>query len=236
VGLGAPDPLPLSLGLRPEPNLARWRTTPTAAGLKESVQALEGLDLLAGFPSPLELAAYAPHALDGEQSLSHLAAVAAHAGYAVVVFDVSAPEVAPAALAAANTLLLVGLATLPGILSIVEGVRLATESLEPRHRLPATAIHLALNRVRAATFSPEEVVQNGSRLLKGFPPLAASVRDDPAVDESLNLRRPAYYHSDSLRQGVRVLGDLLFAPGAQRSAEPPPAGKVYSLGPIRVRM
>jgi arsenite-transporting ATPase len=236
VGLGAPDPLPLSLGLRADPNLSRWRTTPTAEGLKAGVQSLDGLDLIAGFPSPLALTAYAPDALDGAASLSHLASTAAHAGYAVVIFDVSAAELAPAALAAANTLVLVGLATLPGILSAVESVRLASETLGPRHRLPPQAIHLVLNRVRAATFSPEEVVQNGSRLLSPFPPLAAAIRDDPAIEEALNLRRPAYYHSDTLRQAARAVGDLLFAPGPPRKEAPAEPGKVYTLGPLRVRM
>ena len=168
--------------------------------------------------------------------MPHLASTAAHAGYAVVVFDVSAAELAPAALAAANTLVLVGLATLPGILSAVESVRLASETLGPRHRLPPQAIHLVLNRVRAATFSPEEVVQNGSRLLNPFPPLAAAIRDDPAIEEALNLRRPAYYHSDTLRQAARTVGDLLFAPGPSRQETPKEPGKVYTLGPLRVRM
>jgi cellulose biosynthesis protein BcsQ len=236
VGLGAPDPLPLSLGLRPEPTLAHWRSQPTAEGLQGAVQSLAGLDLLAGFPSPLDLAAYVPHALEGEQSLRQLTAVAAHAGYGVVVLDVSAPELAPAALAAANTLLLVGAPTLPGILSLVEGVRLASEHLEPRHRLPASAVHLVLNRVRATTFTPEEVVQNGSRLLKGFPPLATAINDDPAIDESLNLRRPAYYHSDNLRQGVKAVGDLLFAPAPVHADIAAAPGKVYTLGPLRVRV
>lgn len=240
VGLGAPDPLPLSLGLRPEPNVQHWRNAPTLDGLKTAVQPYDTLDLLAGFPSPLNLTGYLPDALEGDASLSRLAGTAAYAGYAVVVFDVSAPELAAAALAASNALVLVGLATLPGILSTVEAVRLATETLSGRHRLPASAIHLVLNRVRASTFSPEEVVQNGCRLLKTFPPLAAVVRDDPAIEESLNLRRPAYYHSDTLRQAVRSLGDLLFAApavhSAQRQSQVGHASRVYSLGPLRVRV
>lgn len=240
VGLGAPDPLPLSLGLHPEPNLQSWRNRPTLDGLKGAVQSYDSLDLLAGFPSPLELTAYLPDALEGEASLSRLAGTAAYAGYAVVVLDVSSPELAAAALAASNALVLVGLATLPGILATVEAVRLATETLSGRHSLPASAIHLVLNRVRAATFSPEEVVQNGSKLLKTFPPLAAVVRDDPTIEESLNLRRPAYYHSDTLRQAARSLGDLLFAAPAQssvqRQGQVGQPSKVYSLGPIRVRV
>lgn len=142
MGLGAPDPLPLSLGLRPEPNLQRWRGSPTVNDLKKAVQSYDTMDLLAGFPSPLELAAYLPDALEGESSLPRLASNAAYAGYAQVVFDVSAQELAATALAAANALVLVSLATLPGILSTVEAVRLATETLGGRHSLPTSAIHL----------------------------------------------------------------------------------------------
>lgn len=240
VGLGAPDPLPLSLGLAPEPNLQNWCSHPTIDGLKAAVQSYDTLDLLAGFPSPLDLSNYLPAALEADTGLPRLAGTAAYAGYAVVVFDVSAPELAAAALAAANALVLVGLATLPGILATVEAVRLATETLSGRHRLSAGAIHLVLNRVRSSTFSPEEVVENGGKLLKSFPPLAAVVRDDPAIEECLNLRRPAYYHSDPLRQAVRALGDGLFATPAtsseQRQRQVGQASKVYSLGPIRVRV
>lgn len=240
VGLGAPDPLPLSLGLKPDPSLQRWHSTPTLDGLKAAVQSLDALDLLPGFPSPLDLAGYLPDALEGEASLPRLAGTAAQAGYAVVVFDVSSPELAASALAACNALLLVSLATLPGILTTVEALRLATETMSGRHRLPKESIHLVLNRVRASTLSLEEVSQNGRKLHSAFPSLAAVVRDDPAIDESLNLRRPAYYHSDTLRQAVRSLGDLLFAaPAANsgtRESEVGKPGKVYSLGPIRVRV
>jgi Mrp family chromosome partitioning ATPase len=66
--------------------------------------------------------------------------------------------------------------------------------------------------------------------------LEAAIRDDPAIEEALNLRRPAYYHSDTLRQAARTVGDLLFAPGATRKEAPRDPGKVYTLGPLRVRM
>lgn len=240
VGLAAPDSLPLSLNLKPEPNLAAWRRDPTATGLKTSVQPVNGLDMLAGFASPLELASYLPEAIEGPNSLAQLTGAAAQAGYAAVILDASAPELAPAALAACNSVVLVSLATLPGILGAVEALRLLRENLTGRRRIPAAAVHLVLNRVRASTLSPEEVVRNGRALDKDFPSLVRVVRDDPAVEESLNLRRPAYYHSDSLRQAVRALADDLFAPpaatGAQRQGRVGQPGRVYTLGPIRVRV
>lgn len=240
VGLAAPDPLPLSLDLKPEPNLAAWCREPTVTGLKASVQPVNGLDLLAGFPSPLELANYLPDALEGASSLAQLTSVAAQAGYAAVILDASAPELAPAALAACNSVVLVSLATLPGILGVVEALRLLRETLAGRRRIPDAAVHLVLNRVRASSLAPEEVVRNGRALDKGFPNLVQVVRDDPAVEESLNLRRPAYYHADSLRQSVRALADDLFAPpaitDAQRQGRVGQPGRVYTLGPIRVRV
>ncbi len=235
VGLGAPDPLPLSLGLRPDPTLAAWRTDPSPEGLRSSVQRLDGLDVLAGFFDPVALQTFAPSAEDPRSGLPGLADSAAQAGYAVVVFDVSSPELAAAALRAANTLLLVGTPTLPGALHAVEAVRLLNDLLAGRHRIPSDAVHLVLNRVRPVSLTPEEILRAGKAQRRDFPPLAAVLDDDPAIEEALNRKRPAYLHSEPLRRTVRSLGALLF--GQTANVVPSvPTGKVYSLGPIRVRV
>jgi MinD-like ATPase involved in chromosome partitioning or flagellar assembly len=237
VGLGAPDSLPLSLSLKPDPNLGHWVQNPSLAGLQESVQRVHGVDLLAGFPTLLGLSAYLPNALSGESSLSALASLAAQAGYATLVLDVSAAELAGAALAAANTLLLVSLPTLPGLLATVEAVRLAQETLAPRHRIAPERVHLLLNRVRPTTFSPDQMVKNGRSLSPHFPSLVTSLADDPGLDECLNQQQPAYYHVDSLRQAATRLGDTLFGVKGSTTAHPPAKeGKVYQFGPLRVRV
>ena len=236
VGLGAPDSLPLHLGLRPHPNLGSWRESPRCETLQSAVQSVDALDILAGFPSPVELAAYLPDALEGGSSLPSLAQAAAHAGYAVVVLDVSAQELAAPALAACNSVVLVGASTLAGVALTVESQRLVQEVLAGRHPIPPEAMHLVLNRVRPSTLTPDEALKAARQLQSRLPPLAAVIRDDPAIEESGTLQRPAYFHSDPLRQAAKSLGDLLFAAPAPAQTPPPEQGKVYTVGPLRVRV
>lgn len=239
IGLGAPDPIPLANGLRPEPNLVTWQTSPTVETLRASVQKLDVLDVLTGFPDPLSLATYLPNALDGTGSLPALTGCAAHAGYAVVVLDVSAQELAAAAISAANTLVLVGLPTLPGVLAATEAVHLVNDVMAGQHRIARQAIHLVVNKVRDSTLRPDEVVKTGAEVRKDFPSLAATMPDDPQIEIALNQRRPAYYHSEPLRRLTRVLGDLLFASPALAAAKHEerlgrPA-RVFTLGPLRIK-
>jgi len=229
VGLGAPDPLPLVLGLRQAPNLLTWRARPNPDGLRVAIQKADVVDVLAGFPDPLALGEYVPQALDGEASLPALAAQAARAGYGVVVLDVSSPELAPAALAAANALVYVAEPTLPGALAVVEGLRLL-EVMGPRFGIPREAVHLVLNRLRASSLPPQEflrAVRDGGAEIH----LTATVPDDPAVEEAVNRRRPPFLHSEALRRGVRPLADVLFGGGA-----PAPAAPAKGDGRFRIRL
>ena len=239
VGLGAPDPVPLVLNLKAEPNLLTWRANPTAEGLRASVQRLEMLDVLAGFRDPLALAGYKADALDGTGSLPQLTSSAAYAGYAVIVIDVSSQELAAAALSAANTSVIVSLPTLPGVLNIAEAVHLLNDQMAGRHRIPKEAIHLVVNKVRDSTLTPQEVVKLGASVRSDFPALAAYVPDDPQVEEALKLRRPAWQTSEPLRRVSRTLGDLLFAAPAMLAAQHDSSvgkpAKVFSLGPIRIK-
>ena len=235
VGLGAPDTLPLLLDRPPQPNLLAWRRQPTTATLQAAVQSQHGLDLLAGFPSPLDLAAYLPEALDGGASLPALTQAAAHAGYAVVVLDVSAQELAPAALAAANALLLVAVPTLPGLALALEAHRLVQELHSGRHPIPPQDIHLLFNRVRPSTLTPEQALKSARQLGQPLPPLAAAIPDDPAIQECAQRQQPAAFHSHPLRLAMKRLADALFAPGPP-PPPPPTPGRVYTLGPLRVRV
>ena len=211
IGLGAPDPIPLANGLRPDPNIMTWQATPTAENLRSHVQTVDLLDILVGFPDPLALNAYLPEALDGAGSLPNLINAAAYAGYAVVIIDVSAQELAAAALSAANTLIMVGLPTLPGVLNTTEAVHLVNDVMAGQHRIAKEAIHLVVNKVRDSTLRPEEVVKTGAEVRTDFPSLAGYVPDDPQIELALNGRRPAYHQSEPLRRMTRTLGDLLFA-------------------------
>ena len=211
VGLGAPDPIPLAIGLHPAPNITSWQATPTAEALKESVQSVDVLDVLVGFPDPISLHSYLPEALDGPSSLPNLTNCAAHAGYAVIIIDVSSQELAAAAISAANTLIVVGIPTLPGVLNTAEAVHLVNDVMAGQHKIARQSMHLVVNKVRDSTLRPEEVVKTGLDLRKDFPSLAAYVPDDPQIEVALNQRRPAYYHSEPLRRMTSTVGDLLFA-------------------------
>ncbi len=237
VGLGAPDGIPLVLdGISPEPNLLNWHANPTVDGLKAAVQVHKrtGQPILVGFRDPVGVGTFDGHA--GPTSLTNLAYTAAQVGYGILVLDVSTQELAPAALSAANTLVLVGRADLPGIRAILEGVHLVKDMMAGQHAIPDGAIHLVLNRVRDTTMRPDEVVTFGKRERRDFPPLGAYVADDPNVETAINQMQAAYYGSDSLRRAAKTLGDLLFpaALTAQLAAAEP--AKVIKVGPLRVRL
>lgn len=233
VGLGAPDPLPLQMGRSPEPNLLTWRAHPTPEGLRAAIQAGDGHhpDLLAGFLSPPDLGEYAPESMVGPTSLAELTAQAARAGYSVVVLDVSAQELAPPALAAANTLVLTATPTLQGALAGVEALRLARTEVG----LARDACHVVLNGCRAGGMSVEAFLRAARSVAPEFPQPVAAVGDDPAVLAALNGRGSPYLRSEGLRAGVRLLADLLFAPpvAAGNGGSENRAGReVLRLGPV----
>jgi len=238
TGLGAPDVLPLRLGFkRPEPNLLDWVANPTPEGLRLAVRQYDVLDVLAGFPDQPALDRYLPDAMSPNTGLPALANTAAHAGYAVVVLDVSSPELAAPAIAAANTLLIVTPATPDGLLAAREATRLAHQAMAGRHAVPLSGIHLVLNRVRDSQLGPEEVMRSLAQMLDAPPPLAAVIPDDPRVDVARVQFRPAYAFSEPLRQAARTLGDMLFAPlpTTSTTTRPSKPARVWRIGPFRIR-
>ncbi len=241
VGLGGPDPNPLILGLKSEPNFNNWRMNPTPEGLKTSIQKLDILDVLAGFPDPVSLQSYAAEtSIDAPESLVGLMHSASLAGYAVVILDVSAQELAPMAIAASNTLILVSSANMDGVLGTIEGVRVVNDMLAGQHSIGKGGIHLVVNRYRNATHTPKEVLQMGMNMRQDFPPLLAAIPDDPAIEEAVNARRPAYQYSEPLRHAVQRMGDALFAPMPTRAQDRQQAtGKkkrVINLGFMKLRI
>ena len=238
VGLGAPDVIPLTLGLQAEPNVYTWSMSPNTETLRAGVQKADVLDVLAGFQTPLQMHRYKDQALEGNASLPSLASTAGFAGYAVVVFDVSSQELAPAALAAINTLVVVARPTLAGLANTASAIQTLYDVLADRHKI--AAVHLVLNRVRPSTMSPGEYVRAGKEVHERFPPLAAVIPDDPAIEEAEQAQRPGYYASEPLRKAVRTLGDLVLAlpapsAGAQEARVAAPA-RTVNLGPIRIKM
>ena len=241
VGLGGPDPNPLILGLKSEPNFNNWRMAPSPEGLKTNIQKLDILDALAGFPDPVSLQSYAAETgVDEPASLVGLMHAASLAGYAVVILDVSAQELAPMAIAASNTLILVSSANIDGVLGSIEGVRVVNDMLAGQHSIGKGGIHLVVNRYRDATYTPKEVMQMGMNLRPDFPPLLAAIPDDPAIEEAVNARRPAYQYSEPLRQATQRMGDALFAPlptqTKQRQQVIGRKSRVINLGFMKLRL
>ncbi|MCO6451206.1 MAG: hypothetical protein J5I90_10515 [Caldilineales bacterium] len=240
VGLGVPDVIPLRLGFDgPEPNLNTWMATPTAEQLRACIRAYDLLDVLAGFPHQAGLDGYAAVAMNNQQGLPGLASVAARAGYAVVVLDVSAAEMAAPAISAANTLVLTALPTPDGLLAVSEATAMAGTFMSHQHSIPLEGMHLILNRGRDTLLAADEFMRSLSRMRAGTPPLAAVIPDDPRIDTARTQFRPAYNLSEPLRQASKRLGDLLFAPppglASQHASQTARPARVWQVGPLRIK-
>ena len=234
VGLGAPDPIPLTLGLKPQPNITVWAENPTPETLRGCVQKVQTLDVLTGFPDGVSRDLYAPKALEGPASLLSLATAAAYAGYAAVVFDVSSQELAPAALAAANTLVLVAEPTLPGIMNAIEAMHLVEDVMAGQHSIAAERMFLVVNRVRPGSLKPDEVLNTGRSHRRRFPALVAAIPEDAAVLEAANNRTPPYTRSDALRKATRALADVVFGRNGSREEGKTRKPRAFSIGGIRL--
>ena len=207
VGLGAPDILPLQAGLNPSPNLLQWHRNPRPETVRDLLQHNGQLDLLAGFPSPRDLGAFAPAAMEGDSSLPTLTVETARMGYAVTILDVSAQELAAPALKAANGLLLVSSATARGAVAAVEAWRLARQEIG----LPASACHLALNRIRSGQMSAREYTATVRSGLRDMPEPVAEMPEVPELESALAQAQgqpphPAAWQTFATRLADRIVG------------------------------
>jgi cellulose biosynthesis protein BcsQ len=237
IGLGAPDDLPLVLGLRPVPNITAWRSNPTAEGLKASLQKLDTLDVLAGFPDVLSEAQAINTPLDDPTSLARLVVTAAYSGYAVIVLDAPPTALASSAIAAANTLVLVARPSLEGIMRTVEAYRTVVERLAGEHRIPANGVYVVLNRM-GNRMTADEWHKGASALLgRAFPPIVAQIPDDPQVGETQDSRRLPLNLSDSFARGLKPLADMLYAGGQLNLPQNKNGkGKTINLFGVRVKL
>ncbi len=210
IGLGAPDDLPLILGLKPAPNITLWRANPTPDGLKAAMQKVDTLDVLAGFPDVLSEAQAIATPLDAENSIPKLAITAAYLGYAVIVLDAPPTALASAAITAANTLVLVARPSLEGIMRTVEAYRTVVERLAGEHRITANGVFVVLNRVGGRMTADEWHKGASSLLGRSFPPIVAQIPDDPQVGETQDARRLPLHACDGFARGLKPLGDALF--------------------------
>ncbi len=237
VGMGAPDDLPLILGLKPEPNLNHWRANPTAEGLKLALQKVDTLDVLAGFPDVLSEARAINTPLDAPESLPKLVLTAAYMGYAVIVLDAPPTALASAALAAANTLVLVARPSLEGVMRTVEAYRTVVERLAGEHHIPASGVYVVLNRA-GGRMALDEWHKAASALLgRPFPPVVAQIPDEPRVGEAQDGRKLPMNVSDAFARGLKPLADALFSPqGAQQTPQNGNGKKTFEIFGVRVKV
>ncbi len=218
IGLGAPDDLPLVLGLKPEPNIVSWRSNPSQDGLKMAIQKFDTLDVLAGFPDVLsESMAYRSEAPAGSQqdvpnSVQKLVLTAAYASYAVIVLDAPPTALAASAISAANTLVLVARPSLEGVMRTVHAYRTVVERLAGEHRIAPGGVFVALNRITPSRMTSDEWHRAASGLLgQPFPPIVAQIADDPQVGELQDRKRIPLMTSEAFTRGIQPLANALFS-------------------------
>lgn len=218
VGLGAPDDMPLILGLKPEPNIVSWRANPNQDGLKTSLQKLDTLDVLAGFPDVLSEAMAINTPQDAPNSVQKLILSGAYAGYAVIVIDAPPTVLAASAISAANTLVLVARPSLEGVMRTVHAYRTVVERLAGEHRIAPGGVFVVLNRTTPDRMAPEEWHKAASGMLgQPFPPIVAQIADDPQVGELQDQRRLPLMASETFTRGLQPLANALFSTNGSKT-------------------
>jgi arsenite/tail-anchored protein-transporting ATPase len=241
IGLGAPDDLPLILGLKPEPNIVSWRSNPSQDGLKEALQKLDELDVLAGFPDVLSEAVAINTPAEGPNSVQSLILTAAYAGYAVIVIDAPPSVLAASAISAANTLVLVARPSLEGVMRTVHAYRTVVERLAGEHRISPHGVFVALNRITSSRMTSEEWHKAASGLLgQPFPPIVAQIVDDKQVGELQDRKRIPLMASDSFTRGILPLANALFSSSgvgkSDQNTKPPGKSHAINLFGIKVKV
>jgi cellulose biosynthesis protein BcsQ len=235
IGLGAPDDLPLILGLKPTPNITTWWNNPTTDGLRLSIQKVDTLDVVAGFPDVLSEAQALATPAEAANSIPKLIQTAAHyAGYAVLVVDTPPTSLAAGAISVSNTLVLVSRPSLEGVMRTVEAYRTISERLSGEHRIPESAILVLLNRV-GDRLSADEWHRAASAMLgRSFPPLIAQIPEDPQVGYAQDRRRMPLMSSDTFARALKPLADHLLHLPQARPITPPK--KTINLGILKVKL
>ena len=225
VGLGAPDDLPLILGLKPTPNITVWRANPSQEGLRSAIQKRDTVDVLAGFPDLLTAAQAMGSAPDAPNSLRALADNAIRLGYAAVIFDLPPSIQAVSALNSLNMLILIARPSVEGVMRAVEAYRTVVERLALENLLHPSNVRVVLNRV-GSRLGPNRWHELANRYLQRnnkhlqYPPVAAAVPDRPEIGQAQDRGEWPYLVSEPLARVMDEMAADLF--GGQGNASRPP--------------
>ncbi len=245
VGLGAPDILPLHLGLKPHPNIAAWFANPTGEGLRGAIQRAGELDVLAGFADiGAETSISAGMQTKDAKTISDLVWTATYDNYAAVLLDAPVDSLAARALQGSNSLIIVARPTLADAWASVEAFRAVTQMASGQHRINPGNILVALNMRAQGMLSADEWHRSAdgaarkAGLQTGFPPVAVTIPYIPEVPLAQEAGRPPLDASDEFARPIHKLADILFghATGASASTSANNGGrKIISLGPLKIK-
>jgi cellulose biosynthesis protein BcsQ len=239
IGLGAPDVLPLHLGLQPEPNIMTWFSNPTDEGLRGSLQTVGDLHVMAGFPDVLS-EGQGDRPADVKGSIAELATSAAYGGYAAVIMDTPVAGVAPRAVSAANTWLLVSRPTVSDVWASVEAFRTVTQKAAGQHRITPGNVFTVLNMRANGMLTADEwhrAADAGSRKLglnAGFPPVTTTIPYSPDVPLAQDNGRSALDAADDFARPIHKLAEMLFGQTVGSATSSDDLGTV-KLGPLKIR-
>lgn len=238
IGLGGPDVLPLQVGLQPEPNILSWIANPTDEGLRASIQTAGDMHVLAGFPDILS-EAQGDRPAEQKGSITELVTSAAYGGYAAIILDTPSGGIAPRAVSAANTWLLVARPTVADVWTSVEAFRTVTQKSVGQHRITPGNIFVVLNQHANGMLTPDEWHRAADAACRkmalnvGFPPVVSVIPYVPEVSIAQDNGRSALDSSDSFARPILKLSDMLFGNSVGVLARDD--SSVMKLGPLKIR-
>ena len=239
IGLGSPDVMPLQIGLQPEPNILSWLSNPTDDGLRASIQTVGDLHVLAGFPDILS-EAQGDKPAEAKGSITELVTSAAYGGYAAIMLDTPASGIAPRAVSAANTWLMIARPTIADGWTSVEAFRTVTQKSAGQHRITPGNIFVVLNQRTNGMLTADEWHRAADAACRkmglgvGFPPVVSVIPYVPEVAIAQDNGRSALDSSDEFARPILKLSDMLFGNAAGASVQRD-TSNTMRIGPLKIR-
>jgi len=241
IGLGAPDVIPLQLGLRPEPNIVSWISNPNDESLRSSIQSVGELHVLAGFPDILS-ESQGDRPAEASGSINELVTSAAYGGYSAIILDTpSAGGVTPRALSAANTWLMVARPTVSDVWMCAESFRTVTQKIAGQHRITPGNIFVVLNQRANGMLTADQwhgaadAACRKMNLNVGFPPVMATIPHSIDVSLAQDSGRSALDASDDFARPIHRLSEMLFGGVVVPVGQAIKEEGIFRLGPLKIR-